>query len=123
MCAGWAPLMAWVVWHTASLVKVSVSSFASPCHLLCELHSKRSSFLFIISVCNTQLILAAGPPPSLYERLRHLVYTSPYIDPDYVLTKLPPGEWFTSFVCGLVSLLVSWNPSFMNVLTNLPPGK
>ncbi|KAF5838923.1 hypothetical protein DUNSADRAFT_1939 [Dunaliella salina] len=33
-----------------------------------------------------------GAPPSLYERLRHLVYTSPYIDPDYVLTKLPPGQ-------------------------------
>ncbi|KXZ52313.1 hypothetical protein GPECTOR_10g945 [Gonium pectorale] len=30
--------------------------------------------------------------PSLYQRLRDLVYTSPYIDPGYVLDKLPPGE-------------------------------
>eukprot|EP00983_Pelagomonas_calceolata_P106779 1159272-Pelagomonas_calceolata.AAC.3 len=37
-------------------------------------------------------LLCAGAPPSLYERLRHLVYTSPYIDPDYVLTKLPPEK-------------------------------
>jgi hypothetical protein len=53
---------------------------------------------------------AAGPPPSLYERLRHLVHTSPYIDPDYVLTKLPPGK-FVDFVCLLSDTHV------------LPPGK
>ena len=27
-----------------------------------------------------------------YQRLRELVYTSPYIDPDYVLSKLPPDS-------------------------------
>lgn len=30
--------------------------------------------------------------PTLYQRLRDLVYTSPYIDPNYVLSKLPPGQ-------------------------------
>ncbi|GIL49841.1 hypothetical protein Vafri_6156 [Volvox africanus] len=35
---------------------------------------------------------AAAAGPSLYQRLRDLVYTSPYIDPGYVLDKLPLGE-------------------------------
>ncbi|GLC77792.1 hypothetical protein PLESTB_000955600 [Pleodorina starrii] len=35
---------------------------------------------------------AAAAGPSLYQRLRDLVYTSPYIDPSYVLDKLPQGE-------------------------------
>eukprot|EP00798_Chlamydomonas_sp_ICE-L_P023232 gene23232-30455_t len=30
--------------------------------------------------------------PALYQRLRDLVYNSPYIDPNYVLAKLPKGQ-------------------------------
>ncbi|GIL77647.1 hypothetical protein Vretifemale_7143 [Volvox reticuliferus] len=37
-------------------------------------------------------VAAAAAGPSLYQRLRDLVYTSPYIDPGYVLDKLPLGE-------------------------------
>ncbi len=40
----------------------------------------------------TAAAAAAAAGPSLYQRLRELVYTSPYIDPSYVLDKLPPGE-------------------------------
>ncbi|MEW5314407.1 MAG: hypothetical protein WDW38_005909 [Sanguina aurantia] len=41
-----------------------------------------------------ELQRSASPPhgPTLYQRLRDLVYTSPYIDPNYVLSKLPQGR-------------------------------